>query len=244
MIQLEAFISVSPYNFYRFEENRLIWERSDFEPQYNLGVTLNTRYTDEFIKTLEHEMEYDKNNKDVFEKSIKEIEDKRDFFNISKETINENRETYYKEYRKLIYEKSMEALFLKSALGISDGIQSPKIEDCRVVEEDMNTWRINVCATDPDFDIVKCYTEITGIEKNDLYGIYIDELVRYNQDEHNFVKDIYICVEELKPFNVTFTMVDAAGNTNSNLFVLLLFLLLLSIAVIIIIKIKGKNTIE
>ena len=204
-----AITSVYPNNYYRIEGNKLIFERSDFKPDYNLWVTKNEyRYaSDEWSET--HVENKDKEKEDA----NKKIE----LFKTSPEAIRENSQQYYQLYESLINEDPVSALYIKSALDLPNGNEKPEITECRISEHVGNTWRFEIYGTDPDGDLVSYNAEIDGIEKysyiNDRGNLYFNqEEMKYQGDGNLEVQDE---VTENKPFSITFTMTDATGNSDT-----------------------------
>lgn len=104
---------ISPNDLFRIEDNKLIWERSNFEPEYDLKLTQNDyTYSNNRLYLLSKD---EANNRD----DINAIKEQIALFELSPETIIENREKYYEEYNEALEDNPVKAIYLKSILGIS-----------------------------------------------------------------------------------------------------------------------------
>jgi len=206
-----AIESVFPNNFYRLEENRLIWERKDFKPAYNLWVKMNAfHYTEYWIEQCEAAGLTDE---------IEKIRDKTGLFSISPEEIKENSEVYYEGYKTSVKSDPIRALYIKSALGLPDGNEKPEITECSA-EQNGNAWDFTITATDPDGDIVSCTAVIDGIDSY-IYDDYErDWVTGYYPKDGQFTFRRYLETEEKTPFSITFIVSDAYGNFDTKTLVL------------------------
>ncbi|MGI5997672.1 MAG: hypothetical protein ACOX89_03305 [Lutispora sp.] len=104
---------ISPSDLFRVEDNKLVWERSNFEPDYDLKLTQNNyTYSDNRLYLLSKN---EAKNRD----EINAIKEQIALFELSPETIIENREKYYDEYDEALKDNPIKAIYLKSVLGIS-----------------------------------------------------------------------------------------------------------------------------
>lgn len=112
----------SPHNLFRIEDNKLIWEKTSFEPAYNLYVTQNNyTYSENRLYVLSKKPAENKNE-------IHRIKERIALFNTGFPIIKENREKYIQEYNDTLNsEDFVKAIFLRSALGLPDDIDSPEI---------------------------------------------------------------------------------------------------------------------
>jgi len=206
-----AIESVYPNNFYRLEGNRLIWERWDFKPAYNLWVTMNAyHYTENWIKDCEAAGLTDE---------IKRIRDKMELFSIPAETIRENSEVYYEKYKALVKSDPVCALYIKSALGFPNGNEKPEITEC-LAEREGDSWHFIISGTDPDADIVSCTAVIDGIDSYKYNNYERDQGTGCYPEDGQFTFRRYLETEEKKPFSVTFILSDAYGNFDTKTLVL------------------------
>lgn len=115
-------IEASPHNLYRIEDNKLIWEKANFEPAYNLYVTQNNfTYSENRLYVLSKNPAENKNE-------IDRIKERIVLFNTSFPVINENRGKYIEEYNDALNSGDLvKAIFLKSALGLPSETESPEV---------------------------------------------------------------------------------------------------------------------
>lgn len=197
---------VSPNNLFRIEDTRLIWERDNFEPTYNLRITQNNfDYSENKLYVLSKDKV--KNSKE-----INHIKERIALFETDTQTIKENKDKYYKKYIDAIYDNAIEAIYIKSALDMSLGNESPEITKCNILEHKDNTWVFEISATDLDMDIMEYYVEVEGIDKFTYQNDIGDNKVRYDSESKQFSSKGRLVIEENKPFNITFIMKDSAGN--------------------------------
>ncbi|MHB8064694.1 MAG: DUF4424 family protein [Ruminiclostridium sp.] len=129
--------SIQPYQIsrlrpsgFKFVENTLVWERSNFEPSYDLIIEYNTyRYSQEYLKNLA----------DSEEKLKQEIKQKIDSYKKIKELSNKGRiDELLALYNKAVYEKDpILALYIRGYLP-SDKIPEERISslgNINIVEE-------------------------------------------------------------------------------------------------------------
>lgn len=148
---------VYPNNFFRFEGNKLIFGRTNFKPGYNLRVTFNDRYySEDWFEILKESGATEELN---------EMQKRIEFFSNKPEDIRKNSSVYLQQYKGLIKEDPVKALFIKSALGLPDGSEKPQIIGCEVTEELPGHWRFQIRGTDPDMDIVSCHAEINRLNE-------------------------------------------------------------------------------
>ncbi len=204
---------VYPNNFFKLEGNKLIFERTNFKPTYNLSVTINGyHYSEDWIKMLEESGNIEE---------LDEIQKRIEFFSTKPEDIRKNSPVYLQQYEGLITKDQVKALFIKSALGLPDGSEKPQIIDCDVTEELLGHWRFLIRGTDPDMDIVSCHAEINGLnEYRYISDDYQHGTVNYSHAEKCFHGRGYLITAESKPFSITYIMTDAAGNTDTETIIL------------------------
>ncbi len=207
-IPMYAITQVSPNNFYRIEDNKLIFERSNFKPDYNLNISMNqARYND----LNWFDVNYSGNESK--ESAKKKIE----LLKTSPKAIRKDHQKYYQLYQSLINNDPISALYIKSALALPNGNEKPKITECRIAEHVENTWRFEIYGTDPDGDLVRHEAEIDGIEN---YR-YVDDggELYYNNEEMKFISSSYLELQEdvkkATPLSITFTFFDSAGNSDT-----------------------------
>ncbi|MFY9376923.1 MAG: hypothetical protein WAP58_01805 [Peptococcia bacterium] len=114
---------VWPMEFFRIEDNKLVWENSNFEPSYNLKVTQN-------------DFEYSENRLYILNKNaaknrseITRIKEMIALFETSPETIRENCQKYYEEYLAALDESGIKAIYLKSVLELSELSQEELLQE-------------------------------------------------------------------------------------------------------------------
>lgn len=205
-IPLYSITQVYPNNFYKIEGHQLIFERSNFKPEGNLYVSIN-------------QARYD--NLEWFDVNFSGIETKEDakrkieLFKVPPEAIKNDSKKFFKRYLELVNIDPISALYIKSALELPNGDDNPRITDCRITEHKANFWRFEICGEDPDGDTTSYKAEIEGIEhfRYDNDGLY------FNREENKVKGHGRLEVkEEVKgntPFCVSFTMTDAAGNSDT-----------------------------
>ncbi len=203
---------VYPNNFFRLEGNQLIWERRNFKPAYNLWVTLNPyRFSPEWLEFLKSSG------------NTEEAEDLRnliEFMELPPEVIRQNSAQYLTEYGNMIKERPIEALYIKSALGLPHGSEKPEILQCEITQQIGDTWHFDIYATDPDMDLAFCNAEINGIDNYTYYNDTWREELYYDRQKESFRARSYLCTNEDKPFSITFIMTDAAGNIDTETLIL------------------------
>lgn len=198
-IPIHTLYAVYPNNFYRIEGNKLIWERRDFKPEYNLWVTCSQKYTDEWISQFD------------LTEEIMYIKEHIDFFGTPPEVIRENSEAYYEEYKTLIKSNPVRALYIKSVLGLPNGNEKPEITECSIEHHKEDYCLFSITATDPDMDIVSC-NMIVGESKHSENDSDMGALLNPKENRYVFRKYLYRNAAEEGTFPVTFIVTDAYGN--------------------------------
>lgn len=205
---------VYPNNFFRIEGNKLIFERKNFKPSYNLWVTVNGyHYSNDWIDML-------KDSGQTGE--IDMINNRIAFFAVKPEEIRKNSNIYLKQYNELIKEDQLKALYIKSALGLPDGSEKPEIVDCVITQRLQGDWWFDVYGTDPDMDIVSSDAEINGMEEymyNHDSGFQHGSIL-YDREKKWFRGRGLLKTSENKPFSITFRITDAQGNMDTETLIL------------------------
>ena len=196
-----------PNNFYTIDGNQLIWERSDFKPSHNLLLTINPyRYSEDYFNMY----------KEASPEHLEPFREKIEFFKLSPETIQKNREHYYQLYQTLINEDPIRALYIKSALGLPNGNRKPELVGCSIRHQIGNTWYFDISGIDPDGDLVSCNAVIDGIDSFEYSdGSYRGPALRYDLEKKQFLGQSYLMTEEKNPFSITFILSDTYGNMDT-----------------------------
>lgn len=202
---------IYPNNFFRIDGNQLIWERKDFKPSYNLKVVTNcSLHSDERIKM------YEENG---LPEEVKLLKEKIEFFSTPPETIQKNSDLYYEEYKTLIKEDQIRALYIKSALGLPNGNEKPEIVECSA-EPKQDYWFLSISGTDPDGDVVSLRTVIEGLDTTRIYDDHDVETSYYSGNGEQFGYATYVKAEENTPISVTFIVSDSYGNFDTKTIIL------------------------
>ncbi len=203
-IPMYAITTIYPNNYYKIDGNRLIFERSDFKPDYNLQVSMNLSAYDDLQWFDWHYSPF--GGKEAAKKKI-------ELFQTSPEVIRKNTEHYFQLYESLIHQDPVSALYIKSALGLPDGDEKPEITECSIRNQMGNTLYFDIFGKDPDGDIVNCRGEVNGNVNLSYHedGVYFDyEKMQFHGRGYIDLQDQESSVE-----SITFTMTDASGNTDS-----------------------------
>ncbi len=201
---------VFPNNLYRIEDKKLIWERSNFEPEYNLSITQNSNdYTDSNIAWL---------SKIGDTAGVKAIKERITFFDTSPQIIRDNKQKYLDQYVDFIHKDILKAIYIKSALDLPHGSENPKITDCRVLEHKGNTWCFEIEATDPDLDLIQCHAEVEGVDNYVYKNNFEMNSVSYNPENNQFISKCHLVVEEGNLFKIRFVVKDSIGNFDTKTF--------------------------
>ncbi len=200
-----------PLNYYRIEGQKLIFERREFKPEYNLSVVKNEQVVDlEWLKNVYGEPDSETR---AF------IDQRLEIFKESPEAIRKNSQAYLVRYQELINQDPISALYIKSALGLLNGSEKPANASLRILKQTDDVWEYEVSATDSDGDIIGFETEYKGLEQ---YGIenYSGGMY-YQSDNKRFTgRGILNLNGIIDPsttshFAITVTIKDSAGYTDT-----------------------------
>lgn len=115
----------------------------------------------------------------------------------------------------MVLEDPIEALYVKSALGLPDGMEKPSIADCKVNKSGQGSWAYEITASDPDADIIGCNISMSDPQLVQKSGGPWWNPLYFDPDTNTFKGMLQTEPYIKSPFVLVFTLVDAAGNSAS-----------------------------